>query len=116
MNIKRWLTLAVLSLLAISSPLCGQATAQSQASTSSTQSTTTSGTQKKSDATQTPASDAAEKPHNYTNSVGHRVQSPTKSNTVPAGATAQCRDGSYSFSQTRRGTCSHHGGVSKWLQ
>jgi hypothetical protein len=34
---------------------------------------------------------------------------------TPAGATAQCSDGSYSFSQSRRGTCSHHGGVGTWL-
>jgi hypothetical protein len=34
---------------------------------------------------------------------------------APVGATAQCRDGSYSFSQTRSGTCSRHGGVSSWL-
>jgi len=34
---------------------------------------------------------------------------------VPSGATAQCRDGSYSFSKHRRGTCSHHGGVAAWL-
>ena len=34
---------------------------------------------------------------------------------VPAGATALCRDGTYSFSQHRSGTCSHHGGVAKWL-
>ena len=33
----------------------------------------------------------------------------------PAGATAQCRDGTYSFSQHRSGTCSHHGGVARWL-
>jgi hypothetical protein len=48
---------------------------------------------------------------------GHRVHSPAKSShdLVPAGASAQCRDGSYSFSQHRRGTCSHHGGVSAWL-
>jgi uncharacterized protein YraI len=52
----------------------------------------------------------------YTNSVGHRVQSPTYYNSVPAGATALCRDGTYSFSHTRRGTCSHHGGVAKWLK
>src|SRR5205807_6581475 len=26
------------------------------------------------------------------------------------------RDGSYSFSQSRRGTCSHHGGVARWMQ
>ena len=35
--------------------------------------------------------------------------------TPPAGATAQCTDGTYSFSQTRSGTCSHHGGVATWL-
>ena len=51
----------------------------------------------------------------YTNSKGERVQSPTKYNTAPEGATALCRDGTYSFSRSRRGTCSHHGGVKKWL-
>ncbi|WP_343205931.1 DUF3761 domain-containing protein [Rhodanobacter sp. MP1X3] len=35
--------------------------------------------------------------------------------TAPAGASAQCRDGSYSFSMNHRGTCSHHGGVARWL-
>lgn len=34
---------------------------------------------------------------------------------APVGATAMCRDGSYSFSQHRSGTCSRHGGVSTWL-
>src|SRR5437899_12446662 len=33
----------------------------------------------------------------------------------PPGATAQCRDGSYSYSQHHSGTCSHHGGVAVWL-
>lgn len=33
----------------------------------------------------------------------------------PPGATAKCRDGTYSFSQHRSGTCSHHGGVARWL-
>jgi hypothetical protein len=53
----------------------------------------------------------------YTNSKGQKVQSPTRTadNQPPPGATAQCRDGTYSFSQSRRGTCSHHGGVAKWL-
>jgi uncharacterized protein YraI len=51
----------------------------------------------------------------YTNSFGERVQSPTYYNAAPAGATARCRDGTYSFSRNRRGTCSHHGGVAKWL-
>ena len=35
--------------------------------------------------------------------------------TPPPGATALCRDGTYSFSQTHSGTCSHHGGVARWL-
>jgi hypothetical protein len=34
---------------------------------------------------------------------------------APPGATAQCRDGTYSYSAHRSGTCSHHGGVAVWL-
>lgn len=34
---------------------------------------------------------------------------------APRGASALCKDGTYSFSQSRRGTCSHHGGVAQWL-
>ncbi|MFG3284166.1 DUF3761 domain-containing protein [Streptomyces sp. NPDC048111] len=34
---------------------------------------------------------------------------------APSGATAQCVDGTYSYSAHRRGTCSHHGGVARWL-
>lgn len=51
----------------------------------------------------------------YINSSGKRVCKPEKDNSPPAGATAQCRDGSYSFSQHRSGTCSGHGGVAIWL-
>lgn len=51
----------------------------------------------------------------YTNVNGYRVQSPTFYDSAPAGATALCRDGTYSFSRNRRGTCSHHGGVARWL-
>ena len=50
----------------------------------------------------------------YNNVNGVRVQSPTRYSSRPAGATARCRDGSYSFSRSRRGTCSHHGGVVEW--
>jgi hypothetical protein len=54
--------------------------------------------------------------NHYTNSDGKTVHSPAHSSGgVPAGATAQCRDGTYSFSQHRSGTCSHHGGVDHWL-
>lgn len=34
---------------------------------------------------------------------------------APTGASARCTDGSYSYSQSRRGTCSRHGGVAEWL-
>lgn len=51
----------------------------------------------------------------YTNVDGQRVRRPVFSKSAPSGATARCRDGSYSFSRHRRGTCSHHGGVAQWL-
>lgn len=51
----------------------------------------------------------------YVNSAGNTVCSPYASNSAPAGASAQCSDGTYSFSQSRSGTCSHHGGVATWL-
>jgi hypothetical protein len=51
----------------------------------------------------------------YVNSQGQTVNRPEICSVAPKGATAQCRDGTYSFSRSRRGTCSHHGGVAKWL-
>lgn len=51
----------------------------------------------------------------YTNVDGNQVQRPIYSDSVPAGASAVCRDGTYSFSQNRRGTCSGHSGVAQWL-
>lgn len=48
----------------------------------------------------------------YINSAGNTVCSPSSN---PAGASAKCRDGTYSYSQSRRGTCSSHGGVATWL-
>lgn len=51
----------------------------------------------------------------YVNSKGQTVKRPENCSSPPQGATAQCRDGTYSFSKSRRGTCSHHGGVGKWL-
>lgn len=51
----------------------------------------------------------------YMNSKGQTVQRPENCSAAPKGATAQCRDGSYSFSQSHGGTCSHHSGVAKWL-
>jgi hypothetical protein len=51
----------------------------------------------------------------YTNASGHRVHRPIHSNRTPAGASAKCEDGTYSFSEHHQGTCSHHGGVEAWL-
>jgi hypothetical protein len=50
----------------------------------------------------------------YTNVSGHHVHRPVYAAQAPRGASAQCRDGSYSFSEHARGTCSHHGGVASW--
>jgi Protein of unknown function (DUF3761) len=53
----------------------------------------------------------------YVNKDKQVVHSPSKTVTgkAPSGASAHCRDGSYSFSRNHRGTCSHHGGVVRWL-
>jgi hypothetical protein len=42
------------------------------------------------------------------------ADTPTPTPIPPPGATAQCCDGTYSFSQHRSGTCSHHGGACEW--
>lgn len=51
----------------------------------------------------------------YVNVDGTCVSGPVSAPSAPSGATAQCRDGTWSFSQHRSGTCSGHGGVSSWL-
>jgi hypothetical protein len=51
----------------------------------------------------------------YLNSSGNCVPRPEQTPARPAGATAKCADGAYSFSQHRQGTCSGHGGVAQWL-
>ncbi len=50
----------------------------------------------------------------YINSDGEEVHSPAFAPSRPSGASALCGDGTYSFSHSRRGTCSHHGGVVEW--
>jgi Protein of unknown function (DUF3761) len=47
--------------------------------------------------------------------IGLAVPAAAVGGGAPPGATAQCRDGTYSFSQHHSGTCSHHGGVAVWL-
>jgi len=51
----------------------------------------------------------------YVNVDGNVVQAPVEAPSAPPGATAQCNDGTWSFSQHRSGTCSGHGGVASWL-
>ncbi len=47
--------------------------------------------------------------------IGALIYLDARYSTIPVGATALCIDGTYSFSQNRRGTCSWHGGVRRWL-
>jgi hypothetical protein len=55
----------------------------------------------------------------YTNRDGCEVPRPEqpKGSTCakPVDATARCRDGDWSYSQHRQGTCSHHRGVACWV-
>jgi hypothetical protein len=48
----------------------------------------------------------------YKNVDGKCVHRPASD---PSGATAKCRDGTYSYSLHASGTCSHHGGVGRWI-
>jgi hypothetical protein len=52
----------------------------------------------------------------YTNVYGSKVHVPVQTQVIPIGASAKCGDSSYSFSASRRGTCSHHGGVRIWYK
>jgi outer membrane biosynthesis protein TonB len=66
-----------------------------------------------------PAADvgsACDEGTHYVNVSGNCVLRPVAAASAPAGASAQCVDGTYSSSQHRRGTCSGHGGVSRWLK
>lgn len=55
----------------------------------------------------------------YTNRDGCEVPRPEQREgptcSKPTDATARCRDGDWSFSQHRQGTCSHHRGVACWV-
>jgi len=54
----------------------------------------------------------------YVNKDGHQVPRPCgdwRTEPPPPTAAARCRDGTYSYSENRRGTCSGHYGVESWL-
>jgi len=97
------------ALLAIGLALCGMVTIEeesraAQAKRASAQLVTS-------------GPDALIEQGSYVNSDGLSIHRPahTLSGDPPAGASAQCADGSYSFSMHHRGTCNDHGGVSRWL-
>lgn len=54
-------------------------------------------------------------PHtDYITRSGEAVPLPVYMDERPQNATARCRNGAYSFSRSRRGTCSKEGGVAEW--
>jgi hypothetical protein len=62
-----------------------------------------------------PASSGSSGGDTYTNVDGNQVERPVAAASQPAGATAKCKDGTWSFSQHHSGTCSGHGGVAQFL-
>ena len=106
-HMQRLLSVTLLALLLLVQPFAkAQSTSQQGSSTASSSTAQTKGQRSQPNCTNNGT---------YTNSKGQTVQRPENCSSVPKGATAQCRDGSYSFSQSHSGTCSHHGGVAKWL-
>jgi hypothetical protein len=93
-------------LVLLPQPLVSQAPSAPHSQSPATANSGTKPSQAKSDCTSNGT---------YVNSKGQTVPRPENCSAPPKDATAQCRDGTYSFSQTRRGTCSRHGGVAKWL-
>ena len=52
--------------------------------------------------------------HDYRNRRGEWVRRPKIYKRQPwRTPSATCKDGAFSFSHTRQGTCSHHGGVAR---
>jgi Protein of unknown function (DUF3761) len=47
--------------------------------------------------------------------LGTLALAPSLEAQAPKGATAQCKDGTYSTAKTKRGACSSHGGVGTWF-
>jgi hypothetical protein len=74
-----------------------------------------SNSQQAASAQETPASNASSDSGN-TKAPGVWRKIKVKVVTPPKGATAQCKDRTYSFSEHVSGTCANHGGVEQWLR
>jgi len=46
----------------------------------------------------------------------HRSRTPARSRVAPRGATARCRDGTWSFARERQRACVGHKGIARWLR
>jgi len=67
-----------------------------------------------------PATSASPAPATSPSPTATSPKPATKSSTTStgandSGATAKCKDGTFSHSKHHTGTCSHHGGVAQWL-
>src|SRR5438067_967724 len=56
--------------------------------------------------TPTPTNSPSHPPIQSAHPTGKQIQGLSSVSSIPAGATAKCTDGTYSFSQHRSGTCS----------
>jgi len=105
-SLRQTLCILAVVVVLLSPPFALQSASASQSQSSSATSSDTKPNQAKPKCTSNGT---------YINSKGQTVPRPENCSAPPEGATAQCRDGTYSFSKSRRGTCSHHGGVAKWI-
>jgi Protein of unknown function (DUF3761) len=96
-------TIATASITVGGTPIATQASQQQVAATTAPASTPVPATPTPVPPTATPVPPAA------------TPRPPTPTTDPYASATAQCKDGTYSYSKTASGTCSSHGGVARWI-
>src|SRR5262245_31317190 len=65
----------------------------------------------------TPPAAAPQSPRATVPTTAGAAKSPAEGASAgsPVGATARCKDGTYSHAARHEGACSHHGGVAQWL-